>query len=922
MVVRDAASRRDRTGAASAVLAALFWLTSVAAWASPTLSGISPASAHPGERVTLTGSGFGLGQGSSTVSFNGVSAGPAWSWADTQIVVVVPANATPGPVMVWVGGVRSNSVTFNVITPIADVQPASTDFGSVVVGASSSEHYVDVKNFGNAPMQIRAIGVDGANAGDFVLNIMMCPSLQLMPGGLCRLQLGFAPTATGSRSAFVSVVSDAPGSPHQAGLTGLALPPSPFLKTYPVTLSFPSQPVGTASADQSVMISNSGSADLHISSIAVGGPNPADFAKTSACDTATLPPGQACILGVHFDPKQPGNRSADLTITSDALNGDALGGFHLPLSGTAIAATASLSATSLTFATVLVGVSSSAQLTITNNGQLRLQVTGLSVAGAQPDDFPIPSTGCTADPGYSCSFNLTFRPRASGSRSAVLSVQSNATGSPQQVNLMGTGLMPAAAPGPPAKDDLNFVLSPVTPAGQCVFHSAGPMRFTVPITRVVSLPSGPLGQDSMGALLAPAVPVGTGVLSATAMLDMLAYNGSYPSGASPVHEVSLNGTVVGTLSGLPTMWTTTTFTVPIGLLRFRRLATSSTGQIDGLNDVVIAVDKNGTGDTACASVAWARLRFKALSPVVLVHGNGENGAFFVRRGFVSALNAAGVVNDSSINLAAAAGGSATIAANAADLNTQLPGIVSRLGVDSIHLVAHSKGGLDAREWLGKFSGFQPGFRVLSLTTLSTPHRGSALADAGMALVASNFTVLGLPLALTLPPLSPAVPNLTTSFTATFNPALPPAADYQMLGADADLDGNGLIESAGSAGDEYAAARAEMPVLAAMLAANPVGTDAAVTADYQFLRNVGTVRVHTTTVRVDGITLFSITSPVFSGGGGPNDLLVTVPSATGAPFPFVSLGMATGDHAGVARAGIATALLPFLITTDTTIGDLR
>jgi hypothetical protein len=33
-------------------------------------------------------------------------------------------------------------------------------------------------------------------------------------------------------------------------------------------------------------------------------------------------------------------------------------------------------------------------------------------------------------------------------------------------------------------------------------------------------------------------------------------------------------------------------------------------------------------------------------------------------------------------------------------------------------------------------------------------------------------------------------------------------------------------------------------------------------------------------------------------------------------------MATGDHAAVARAGIATALLPLLITTDTTIGDLR
>jgi len=44
---------------------------------------------------------------------------------------------------------------------------------------------------------------------------------------------------------------------------------------------------------------------------------------------------------------------------------------------------------------------------------------------------------------------------------------------------------------------------------------------------------------------------------------------------------------------------------------------------------------------------------------------------------------------------------------------------------SLHLVAHSMGGLDARCWISCMDGAS---KVASLTTLATPHRGSAAAD--------------------------------------------------------------------------------------------------------------------------------------------------------------------------------------------------
>jgi triacylglycerol lipase len=49
--------------------------------------------------------------------------------------------------------------------------------------------------------------------------------------------------------------------------------------------------------------------------------------------------------------------------------------------------------------------------------------------------------------------------------------------------------------------------------------------------------------------------------------------------------------------------------------------------------------------------------------------------------------------------------------------------------DPVHIIAHSMGGLDSRMMIGQnFNGLGDKGRILSLTTLSTPHRGSPVAD--------------------------------------------------------------------------------------------------------------------------------------------------------------------------------------------------
>jgi IPT/TIG domain len=102
-----------------------------AAGTGPNITNLRPASGPVGTFVTLTGTNFGASQGSSTVTFNGTAANPM-SWSATSIVVPVPNGATTGNVIVTVGSVASNGVSFSVTPPpptITNLSPSSAVAG-------------------------------------------------------------------------------------------------------------------------------------------------------------------------------------------------------------------------------------------------------------------------------------------------------------------------------------------------------------------------------------------------------------------------------------------------------------------------------------------------------------------------------------------------------------------------------------------------------------------------------------------------------------------------------------------------------------------------------------------------------------------------------------------------------------------------
>ncbi|MFH1453022.1 MAG: beta-propeller fold lactonase family protein [Armatimonadota bacterium] len=80
----------------------------------PSVTDIDPLSGSSGETVTITGSGFGSSQGTSSVSFNGTDATSVTSWSDTRIVCEIPPGASTGNVSVTVNSVSSSGYAFTV----------------------------------------------------------------------------------------------------------------------------------------------------------------------------------------------------------------------------------------------------------------------------------------------------------------------------------------------------------------------------------------------------------------------------------------------------------------------------------------------------------------------------------------------------------------------------------------------------------------------------------------------------------------------------------------------------------------------------------------------------------------------------------------------------------------------------------------
>jgi hypothetical protein len=145
----------------------------------------------------------------------------------------------------------------------------------------------------------------------------------------------------------------------------------------------------------------------------------------------------------------------------------------------------SLSNQNMVFQTpVAVGSRSTAQtVTLSNAGTVILTITGMPMGGANPGDFLVSNNcGGSVPAGANCTISITFAPAGTGTRTAGINVTSNASNSPQNVALTGTGssgtapqptitsLSPASAQAGSSAQVLTINGTGFTPSSTVTFH--------------------------------------------------------------------------------------------------------------------------------------------------------------------------------------------------------------------------------------------------------------------------------------------------------------------------------------------------------------------------------------------------------------------------------------------------------------------
>ena len=278
-----------------------------------------------------------------------------------------------------------------------------------------------------------------------------------------------------------------------------------------------------------------------------------------------------------------------------------------------------------------------------------------------------------------------------------------------------------SSPFPPPEENLGtYVLNsgPGLDTG-CTFRRGSPLIIRIPVPAVVNHKE--INAD--GTLKDPGKLVGNNLISAQATIRFPVFDidssASSPSFAPEVDRVTFNGRFKKVLAGVNNTWTDDSIVVPIEELKFK-----SSNSPSAVNELRIDIDTANVGrcECWCMAVDWVAIQFEAAAPYVLAHGISADASTWDEgsaRGVLRALDDKGVLFD---RFSVTADGRS--AGNAGELRGHIQGFLDTIKSKKVHVIAHSKGGLDTQE----LQAGGPPFKILSLSTLSTPHLGAVAAD--------------------------------------------------------------------------------------------------------------------------------------------------------------------------------------------------
>lgn len=329
------------------------------------------------------------------------------------------------------GGGQLTATLTGTATPAASVvlNPTFMTFGNIAVGSASAVQNITISNTSAIQVNLQSPVV----TGDFKITANTCTATLPATTG-CTVSITFNPTATGARTGNFSITDDA--GTQTASLSGSGFYPATDGLS-PLSLTFAGQQVGSKSAAQTVILTNTGDASLTLIAAQITN---GDFTATNGCGNS-LAGHASCAISVNFVPKNVGAESGAITVTDEFRTQTVM------LQGTGVAppGVSLAPASPVNFGSVGVSTASAAQIiTLANNTGTPLSLTSITASG----DFSVVAGAGTCPvgaatnvaPNSSCTVQVVLRPTAAGTRNGTLTVTDNSINSPQTLQLVGTGI--------------------------------------------------------------------------------------------------------------------------------------------------------------------------------------------------------------------------------------------------------------------------------------------------------------------------------------------------------------------------------------------------------------------------------------------------------------------------------------------------
>jgi hypothetical protein len=371
---------------------------------------------------------------------------------------------------------------------------------------------------------------------------------------------------------------------------------TPAITLSPTSATFPSTTVGTTSTTtETFTAKNTGTAAVTFSNIEITGTNYTSYTGSSTCSTTTaLAVGASCTVTVSFKPTAAGTLTATLDVIDNAGTQTA----SLSGTGTAATTTLSLSPTSLTFASTVVGNTTAAQVvTIKNTGTNAVTLTSETITGTNATSFLKSATTCGTSlaAAASCTVSVEFKPAAAGSLTGALSIADNATGSPQTVALTGNGVAATMtlSLSPASLTFASTVVGSTTAAQVVTIKNTG--------TAAVTLTSETITGTNASSFVKSATTCGTSLAASATCTVSVEFKPTVAGSLTGTLSIADNAT--GSPQTVALKGTATASTTPIVTLSTTSLTFASTNVGIATNEQTVTLTNTGSVPVSITAVA-------------------------------------------------------------------------------------------------------------------------------------------------------------------------------------------------------------------------------------------------------------------------------------------------------------------------------